>query len=58
MEYRLPAHASASPEALDLLQHILVEEPARRYSLTDVQAHPWSVFCLFLDLPVSCMPKC
>ena len=42
MEYRLPSHASSvSPEALDLLQHILVENPAHRYSLTDVQAHPW-----------------
>lgn len=42
MEYRLPAHAaSVSPEALDLLQHVLVEDPAKRYSLKDMQAHPW-----------------
>ncbi|CAL8472199.1 g11741 [Coccomyxa elongata] len=42
VQYRLPSHASStSPEALDLLQHILVEDPAKRYSLQDMQAHPW-----------------
>ena len=47
VEYKLPAHASASPEAMDLLQHILVEDPTHRYSLQDMQNHPWSVLSVW-----------
>lgn len=53
VEYRLPEHASnTSPEALDLLQHILVEDPARRYSLGDMQKHPWSAPAL-INIPLA-----
>ena len=42
VDYKLPAHASlVSPEAMDLLQHILVEDPTKRYCLQDMQNHPW-----------------
>ena len=42
VEYKLPPHASSvSPEAMDLLQHILVDDPAKRFSLQDMQNHPW-----------------
>ena len=42
VDYKLPEHASSvSPEAMDLLQHILVEDPAKRYGLQDMQKHPW-----------------
>lgn len=34
---------SLSPEAVDLLQHILFGDPSRRLSLADVMNHPWVV---------------
>ncbi|CAL5220740.1 g2799 [Coccomyxa viridis] len=44
VEYKLPAHASSvSPEAMDLLQHVLVEDPTKRYCLQEMQNHPWFV---------------
>ena len=42
VEYFLPPHAaSVSPEAMDLLQQILVEDPVKRRGLKEIQNHPW-----------------
>lgn len=41
VEYTLPAHAVVTPECRDLLSQILVADPARRISLSDLQRHPW-----------------
>ena len=42
VEYFLPPHAaSVSPEAMDLLQQILVEDPVKRRGLKEIQGHPW-----------------
>lgn len=41
VEYSLPAHAVVTPECRDLLGQILVADPERRISLSDVQKHPW-----------------
>jgi serine/threonine protein kinase len=32
---------SMSPELADLLRHILIKDPAGRYSLAEIAAHPW-----------------
>lgn len=41
VQYSLPAHAVVTPECRDLLGQILVADPERRISLSDVQRHPW-----------------
>ena len=42
VEYFLPPHAAnVSPEAMDLLQQILVEDPVKRRGLKEIQSHPW-----------------
>jgi len=37
--FTIPSHVSK--DAADLLKHILVVDPERRYSLDDIMAHPW-----------------
>ena len=41
MEYEFPPHVKASRECRDLLNRILVPDPARRMSIPDIQRHPW-----------------
>ncbi|KAK9915345.1 hypothetical protein WJX75_007906 [Coccomyxa subellipsoidea] len=41
VQYALPAHAVVTPECRDLLAQILVADPERRISLSEVQRHPW-----------------
>ena len=41
VQYSLPAHAVVTPECRDLLAQILVADPERRISLSEVQRHPW-----------------
>lgn len=35
-----------SDEAVDLLSHILAVDPAARYDLDQIQAHPWMRRCV------------
>lgn len=41
MEYEFPPHVRVSRECKDLLKHILVPDPASRYTVEDIQRHPW-----------------
>lgn len=41
MEYEFPPHVRVSRECKDLLKNILVPDPASRYTVEDIQRHPW-----------------
>lgn len=41
VEYEFPPHVKASRECRDLLNRILVPDPARRVTLQDIQRHQW-----------------
>ena len=41
VDYAFPTSIPVSPECKDLLAHILVADPAQRYTIEDIQAHPW-----------------
>jgi hypothetical protein len=41
VEYEFPPHVRVSRECTDLLKNILVPDPASRYTVEDIQRHPW-----------------
>ena len=41
VDYHFPASIPVSEACKDLLRHILVADPAKRYSIQDIQKHPW-----------------
>ena len=41
VEYEFPPHVRVSRECKDLLKNILVPDPASRYTVEDIQRHPW-----------------
>jgi len=41
VEYEFPPHVRVSRECKDLLKCILVPDPASRYTVEDIQRHPW-----------------
>ena len=41
MEYEFPPHVRVSRDCRDLLKQILVPEPAKRFTVEDIQQHPW-----------------
>ena len=41
MEYEFPPHVKASRECRDLMNRILVPDPAKRMTIPDIQRHPW-----------------
>jgi hypothetical protein len=41
VEYDFPPHVKVSRECRDLLSCILVADPAKRYTIEDIQKHPW-----------------
>ena len=43
VDYHFPASIPVSEACKDLLRHILVADPAKRYSIQDIQKHPWCV---------------
>jgi serine/threonine protein kinase len=51
VDYNFPTSIPVSPECKDLLAKILVADPAKRYTIADIQQHPWSAS---LKHPVPC----
>jgi serine/threonine protein kinase len=47
MQWDIPPNIPVSPECRDLLQRLLVADPAQRLSMTQIQQHPW----FLKDLP-------
>ena len=43
VDYNFPTSIPVSPECKDLLSRILVADPAKRYTIEAIQAHPWCV---------------
>jgi serine/threonine-protein kinase SRK2 len=41
VDYQLPYNKAVSGECKDLLQRILVADPAKRITMADIQRHPW-----------------
>ncbi|KAK9915945.1 hypothetical protein WJX75_006306 [Coccomyxa subellipsoidea] len=41
VDYQLPYNKQVSAECKDLLQRILVADPAKRITMADIQRHPW-----------------
>jgi len=41
VDYHFPSSIPVSENCKDLLRHILVADPAKRYSIADIQKHPW-----------------
>ena len=41
MEYEFPPHVRVSRDCRDLLKQILVPDPAKRFTVEDIQQHPW-----------------
>ena len=41
LEYKIPENGKVSPELRDLLSKILVDNPAARISMEEIQRHPW-----------------
>ncbi|CAK0781057.1 hypothetical protein CVIRNUC_005271 [Coccomyxa viridis] len=48
VDYHFPSSIPVSEHCKDLLRHILVADPAKRFSIADIQRHPWYT----KDLPV------
>ena len=46
VDYHFPSSIPVSEHCKDLLRHILVADPAKRFSIADIQKHPWCVSCL------------
>ena len=46
VDYHFPSSIPVSEHCKDLLRHILVADPAKRFSIADIQRHPWCVLCL------------
>ncbi len=42
VDYNFPTSIPVSPECKDLLAKILVADPAKRFTISDIQQHPWS----------------
>ena len=64
VEYSFPPQIKASEECRDLLERILVANPAQRMGIPQIMQHPWSVLlcccCPSCDLPhvKSSKPMC
>lgn len=41
VDYNFPSSIPVSSECKDLLSKILVADPAKRYTIADIQRHPW-----------------
>lgn len=41
VDYVFPDYANISEECKDMIQHILVADPAKRYTIKQIQQHPW-----------------
>jgi serine/threonine protein kinase len=41
LQWQAPSNIPVSEPCLDLLRHILVPDPAQRYSIAQIYAHPW-----------------
>jgi serine/threonine-protein kinase SRK2 len=41
VEYEFPPHVRVSRDCRDLLKQILVPDPAKRFTVEDIQQHPW-----------------
>lgn len=41
VEYEFPPHVRVSRECRDLLKHVLIPDPATRFTVDDIQRHPW-----------------
>ena len=41
VDYHFPSSIPVSENCKDLLRHILVADPAKRYSIADIQKHAW-----------------
>ena len=41
VDYSFPTSIPVSAECKDLLSRILVADPAKRYTIEDIQQHPW-----------------
>lgn len=41
VDYNFPSSIPVSAECKDLLSKILVADPAKRYTIADIQRHPW-----------------
>ena len=46
VEYSFPPQIKASDECKDLLERILVADPAKRMGIPQIMQHPWSVLPL------------
>ena len=46
VDYHFPSSIPVSEHCKDLLRHILVADPAKRFSIADIQRHPWCAVCL------------
>ena len=41
VDYQFPPSIPVSRECKDLLSKILVADPSKRYTISDIQKHPW-----------------
>lgn len=41
VDFEIPAQTRISPQCRDLLLHLLVKEPEKRYGITDILGHSW-----------------
>ena len=41
VDYTFPTSIPVSAECKDLLSRILVADPAKRFTIEDIQRHPW-----------------
>ena len=46
VDYHFPSSIPVSEQCKDLLRHILVADPAKRFSIADIQRHPWWAPCM------------
>ena len=46
VDYHFPSSIPVSEQCKDLLRHILVADPAKRFSIADIQRHPWCGPCM------------
>lgn len=54
-DYQVPSTIQLSAECLDLLSKLLVVDPNQRYTVPQIQAHPW--YQLYLPAGVADMNK-
>ena len=57
VDYHFPSSIPVSEQCKDLLRHILVADPAKRFSISDIQRHPWCAPCLQDSEVLLCRPE-